>query len=676
MKINYGKQSIDKEDIKKVIKTLKSDFLTCGPKIKEFEKRFANYVGVKYAVAVSSGTAGLHLACLATELKRDEKVITTPITFAASSNCALYCGAKPVFVDIKENGLIDEDKIEKKVSKKTKMIIPVHYSGLPCNLEKIKEIAEKNNLIVIEDACHALGARYKDSKIGDCKYSDMAVFSFHPVKHITTGEGGMVTTNSKELYEKLLKLRSHGIEKKEDWKQDMVDLGYNYRITDFQCALGLNQLKKINHFVKKRKEIARRYFKKLKKIRDLEIIEDENTNSYHLYVIKLKNSETRKKLYEFLKSKGIFCQVHYIPVYWHSYYKKLGYKKGLCPNAENFYERILSIPIYPDLTKKQQNYIIKKIKEFFKKNQSSKICLGTAQFGLDYGVNNKRGKIPKKEVFKILDFANRNGINIIETSKEYGESLEIIEDYLQNKKIKTNIITKSCSKEGNKIEKEIERLLKKIPNKKIYAYLVQDFEVFMENKKIIKTLIKLKKEGKIERIGFSVYYPKEIEYLLKNKIEFDLVQFPYNIFDQRFSYLLPKLKEKGVELHSRSVFLQGLLFKKSSELDKKFSKIKNKINLLRKISKKTKLDLSSLLINFVNSNKYIDKIIVGVDSIENLKENINSLKNKNKISKFYKELENLKEDNEEILIPINWTKINLPKWKYKEYNPLSKRKDK
>ena len=365
--IFYGKQYLDEEDINAVVNTLKSDFLTTGPKVKEFEEKFSQYVNAKYAVAVSNGTAALHIASLAVGLKKDDELITTPITFAASANVALYSNAKPVFIDIKENGLIDEELIEKKITEKTKIIIPVHYAGLPCNMEKIKEIADKHNITIIEDACHALGSTYKDSKIGDCQYSKMTCFSFHPVKHITTGEGGMITTNDENLYKTLLKLRSHGItredmESNDPWYNEMQILGYNYRITDFQCALGISQLKKVNQFVEKRRNIARKY--------DLNINlpklqENQNQkSSYHLYVIKTKDKETRLRLFNHLKENNIYCQIHYIPVYWHPYYQKLGYKKGLCPKAEEFYNRIISIPIYPTLKQEEQDKVIEIINNF------------------------------------------------------------------------------------------------------------------------------------------------------------------------------------------------------------------------------------------------------------------------------------------------------------------------
>lgn len=373
--IFYGKQTIDNSDINAIVEVLNSDLLTCGPKIKEFEEKFENYVGSKYAVVVSNGTAALHLACLAAGLKQDDELITSPMTFAASANCALYCNAKPVFVDIDENGLIDENKIEERISEKTKIIIPVHYTGAPCNMEKIKEISDKNNLIIIEDAAHALGAEYKNSKIGNCKYSDMTIFSFHPVKHITTGEGGMITTNSKELYEKLILLRSHGITKDPEklinkshgpWYQEMQNLGFNYRISDMQCALGISQLTKIDSFVEKRRYIAKKYDFAFSSDKNVDFVkEDFGKSAYHLYVIKVKNKEIRLKLFNYLKENEIFCQIHYIPVYFHPYYQKLGYEKGICPKTEEFYERIISLPIYPKLSDEEQDFVINKIKEFF-----------------------------------------------------------------------------------------------------------------------------------------------------------------------------------------------------------------------------------------------------------------------------------------------------------------------
>jgi len=374
--MNYGRQSISKEDIESVLKVLKSDFLTTGPKVSEFEEKFAAYVGAKFAVAVSSGTAALHLAYRAAGIGEGDEIIMSPMTFAATANAALYCGAKPVFVDIDDNGLIDENKISDSIYDRSKAIVPVHFAGFPCNMEAIKKIADDEGLIVIEDACHALGARYKDSMIGDCKYSDMAVFSLHPVKNITTGEGGVITTNSRELYEKLKVLRNHGIVTDQNkfknksqgpWYHEIQELGYNYRLTDLQCALGISQLKRIEEFLEARKEIAQKYDEAFKNLDRIQVLTTSNDKSSanHLYIIKLKDPKNRLEMYNHLKKDGINCQVHYLPVYLHPIYEDMGYESGLCPKAEDFYARILSIPIYVDLDSKDQEKVIKKILKDF-----------------------------------------------------------------------------------------------------------------------------------------------------------------------------------------------------------------------------------------------------------------------------------------------------------------------
>lgn len=370
--IPYGRQWLDKEDIESVISVLKSDFITQGPKVKEFEDKVANYCGAKYAVAVSSGTAALHIACLAAGIKEGDEVITTPISFVASSNCIIYCGGLPVFADIdRETINIDPEQVKAKVRRNTKAIIPVHFAGHPCDLEEIQKIAQKHNLIIIEDACHALGAEYKGIKIGYCKYSDMAVFSFHPVKHITTGEGGMILTNRSDLYKKLITLRNHGITREQSdllkrdegsWYYEMQLLGFNYRITDFQCALGINQLKKLGKFIKRRRQIVNIYHGELSKIKGitLPLEKDCVKSAWHIYVIRVKNE--RKRIFDRLKKAGIGVNVHYRPIYLHPFYQRLGYKRGLCPEAERYYSEALTIPLYPKMKNEDFSYIIAKLK--------------------------------------------------------------------------------------------------------------------------------------------------------------------------------------------------------------------------------------------------------------------------------------------------------------------------
>lgn len=370
--IPYGRQTIDEADIEAVVKVLKSDFLTTGPVIEEFERRVAEYTGAKYAVAIANGTAALHAACFAAGIGEGDEVITSPITFAASANCALYCGATPVFADIDPKTYnIDPQDIERKITERTKAIIPVHFTGQPCDMDEIHAIAKKHGLMVIEDGAHALGAEYKGAKIGGL--SDMTEFSFHPVKHITTGEGGMILTNNEELYERLKLFRTHGITRdvrfmeKNDgpWYYEQIDLGYNYRITDFQCALGISQMDKLPGFLARRREIARIYDEAFAGKSNIEIpFQKEGcTNAYHLYVMRVKNGK-RKEVFEQLRGAGIGVNVHYIPVYKHPYYQKHGYDNVCCPNAEAYYNECISIPMYPALTAEEQQYVIEKVMEY------------------------------------------------------------------------------------------------------------------------------------------------------------------------------------------------------------------------------------------------------------------------------------------------------------------------
>ena len=385
--IPYGKHYIDDDDIKAVEDVLRYKNLTQGNEVKKFENAVANYVGAKYAVAVSSWTSGLHIANLALGLKEGNCVITSPITFVASSNSSIYCGAKPVFSDIDETINLCPNKLEDAIKKnnKIKVIIPVHYAGLSCDMVAIRNIAKKYNLEVIEDAAHALGAKYADgSMVGSCKYSVMTGFSFHPVKSIAAGEGGMITTNNYQIYKSLLRLRSHGINKLDDsfvdnkqsktngiinpWYYEMQHLGYNYRITDIQCALGLSQLKKLDKFIKRRHELVLQYDEAFKEFKNLNPIQigTRDISSHHLYVVRInfeKIKITRAVLMNKLKEKGILCQVHYIPVTSQPYYKKMGYKTEDFPSSLKFYKEALSLPLYFTLTNKDQKSVIKVLKK-------------------------------------------------------------------------------------------------------------------------------------------------------------------------------------------------------------------------------------------------------------------------------------------------------------------------
>jgi UDP-4-amino-4,6-dideoxy-N-acetyl-beta-L-altrosamine transaminase len=388
--IPYGKQYISQEDADAVLEALHTDFLTQGPKIAEFEQKFAAYIGCKYAVAVANGTAALHLSALALQVNEKSRVISTAITFAASANCILYCGGKVDFADINPaTGTIDIHHVRNMVSNKPKGyyqgIIPVDFAGYPVNLEAFRTLADEFGLWIIEDACHAPGGYFTDSKnvqqrCGNGNYAELSIFSFHPVKHIATGEGGMITTNDEKLYKKLLTLRTHGITKdpaqleKNDggWYYEMQELGFNYRIPDILCALGISQLSRAEENLEKRKSIARKYDEAftsqpgVQPLTPLHNLEQQNiVHAYHLYVIRV-NKKNRLALYNHLKTKNIFTQVHYIPVYQMPYYKKNGYADLKLDNAEAYYSECLSLPMYPTLSAAEQNFVIDSVIKFIK----------------------------------------------------------------------------------------------------------------------------------------------------------------------------------------------------------------------------------------------------------------------------------------------------------------------
>ena len=375
--IPYGRQDIDQDDIEAVISTLQSDYLTQGPKVKEFETKFADYVGSSYAVAVNNATSGLHLSVLALNLKKGDRVITTPITFAASANCIRFVGGEVWFADINpDTYLLDINSVKELIESKPKGffkgIIPVDFAGLPVNMQEFRELADAHDLWIIEDACHAPGGVFTDSKnqknfCGNGNYSDIGVFSFHPVKHIACGEGGMVTTNSKELYEKLILLRTHGITKETmgenhgGWYYEMIELGFNYRLTDFQSALGITQLAKNKKGVERRNEISSAYKKAFEGEIKFQSLPKNSYNAHHLFIIEVEN---RKELYDYLKLNNIFSQIHYIPVHLLPYYKNIGYEGANLIHSENYYANCISLPMYPSLTSDEQNFVIGKVLKF------------------------------------------------------------------------------------------------------------------------------------------------------------------------------------------------------------------------------------------------------------------------------------------------------------------------
>lgn len=374
--LSYGKQYIDLADVEAVTDTLMSPALTGGPQIDRLERKLCGITGAKYVVAVSSGTAALHLAAMAAGFAPGDEVIVSSITFAASSNCVLYVGAKPVFADIRPDTYnIDPESVKKLITPRTRGIVAVDFTGQAVELDEIRRICQENGLILIEDAAHAIGTKYKGQPVGSI--ADMTCFSFHPVKTVTSGEGGAVATNDEALYRRLLRLRSHGITRDRSemehptdalWYNEQVELGFNYRMTDIQAALLISQLDKLQMFSKRRSEIVAKYNKAFMEMPELQVQREipESETTRHLYILRLRPDRLtcdRRQFFDAMRAENIYCQVHYLPVYWHSFYEKLGYRKGICPNAESYYESVMSIPLYYSMTDADVEDVIKAVKK-------------------------------------------------------------------------------------------------------------------------------------------------------------------------------------------------------------------------------------------------------------------------------------------------------------------------
>ncbi len=384
--IPYGRQNINDDDINSVISVLKSDYVTQGPKVEEFEDGLKKYTNAKYCSVFNSATSALHVACLSLGLKKGDIAWTSPNSFVASANCALYCGADIDFVDIDPKTynicpdlLAKKLEIAKKQSKLPKIVIVVHFSGQSCDMQRVKDLSDQYGFKIIEDASHAIGGSYKNNKIGSCEFSDIAIFSFHPVKIITTAEGGTALTNDSEVARKLSLFRSHGVTRDQSqmhknpdgaWYYEQVDLGYNYRMTDIQAALGMSQLKRLDQFIEKRHKIAQKYDESLKNLPINTPFQDEGQHSaFHLYVITLHNPDLRKKLFDFLRENKVLVNVHYIPIHTQPFYKKLGFKQGDFPNSEKYYQSAISLPIFYDLNQEDQERVIELLNTFFKNDK-------------------------------------------------------------------------------------------------------------------------------------------------------------------------------------------------------------------------------------------------------------------------------------------------------------------
>ena len=679
-KLYYGRQWIDESDVHEVVKTLYSDFITCGGRVDEAERTLEELLSVRHAVVVSNGTAALHCACIAAGLKEGDEVITTPLTFAASANCAFYCGAKPVFADVDmETYNIDPKSIEEHITDHTKAVIAVDFTGQAVKHREIREICDRHGLIFIEDAAHAIGTLYDGRPVGSL--ADMTCFSFHPVKTVTSGEGGAVTTNSDELYKKLVLAHTHGITHEKTlmkesqpegpWYYEQISLGYNYRMTDFQAALLVSQLNKLESFKNRRKEISCRYDEELKKIPEITVQKEipESDTCRHLYIIRLNEKKlncTRRQFYDALAAEGIQCQVHYVPVYWFPYYQEQGYKRGECPNAEKIYHGIMSLPLYPKMSNRDVEDVInavKKVVAFYRRDVT--YCLGTVQFGMEYGIQgNKQPEYGS--VDKILEYALANGIDHFDCATAYGEAEEVLGHHVRHyrksgkrmhiiSKLSANMLKEKQRARWKEIMlSEAEKSRVRLGTDQLDAWLFHNASL-IHDKDALVALDAVRQKGIAKKVGVSVYTPEEGLKSLDIPI-IQVIQIPYNVFDQRWDKcgFFEKAMEKNVEVYVRSTLLQGLLTMEPTALadDKMF--LKPYLEKYREICVKYGVTPLDAALGYVKAHKGIDYIVFGVDNLSQLKGYIGAAGDEMP-EEMWKEFEEAFQDVEERVInPSKW----------------------
>ena len=580
--IPYGKQSVDEADLQEVVRVLRSSNLTQGAAVPSFEARLEEFTGSKHAVVANSATSCLHMAMLALGVGKGDFVWTSPITFVASANAAKYCGANVDFIDIDvETGNISISALAQKLGQAQstdslpKVVVPVHFAGQPCDMEAIHKLSKKFGFAIIEDASHAIGAVTEVNTIGDCRFSDICIFSFHPVKIITTAEGGVALTNDANLAGRLASYRSHGITKNGDefvkqenvglpWYYEQHRLGYNFRMTDLQAALGASQLSKISEFLKRRRQIASQYKRHINHHTVCLMNHSVAHSAWHLFVVKLDFEtigKSRQIVIEQLKNLGIGTQVHYIPVHTQPFYQNLGFSEGDFPNAEKYYSEALSIPMYPSMTDEEVNHVVMGL---FEDDKYMNIALGSAQFGSPYGVLNN-GSCPKtSQIADILDLALQSGVTNIDTAYDYGSAeLKLGEIGVEQFQVITKVhVQVDQNSQVSDIYEKIEISLERLKLNSLAAVLLHSVDPLKghQGDAITRQLEAVVEKKLAEKVGVSVYGPEEIQLASEFNL-LNVVQAPFSAFDRRVlqSGWVENLKINGNELWLRSIFLQGLL---------------------------------------------------------------------------------------------------------------------